>query len=392
MPLSDFDSEIRDKFERHEFEYKPAQWERLSQQLSATPLRARRNMFLLTLSGIAAAAALLIGVSYFLSPSNIPVAPSNTITAAIPAQAPVTSLPAQNAPVPIASIVAAPVTQSVPAQKIVFIPRQHIQFTLPAQHNTPPAEPPVAIVPEAAESANTPKETVVASQPVVFKETTPVVTQKEVPVTAQKNIHLDFTAPVMDDPERTDRPMRSASLSVAGGYKFGSSNLGYMVGLNARKNLGSKVFIEGDLAFANSRNAQQTKNVGTETFDVIKSIPGGFAKSANTGRTVINMYYLQLTPTVGYHLSESFVLGAGADIQRLFQDNASQTYIVEGDGVKAMPLMDYGVVAKTEYKVLRNVSAGLQYRLGMNNVIAPDKDYTNRSYLQVQLKLGLLGK
>jgi len=107
---------------------------------------------------------------------------------------------------------------------------------------------------------------------------------------------------------------------------------------------------------------------------------------------VINMYYLQLTPTVGYHLSESFVLGAGADIQRLFQDNASQTYIVEGDGVKAMPLMDYGVVAKTEYKVLRNVSAGLQYRLGMNNVIAPDKDYTNRSYLQVQLKLGLLGK
>ena len=49
------------------------------------------------------------------------------------------------------------------------------------------------------------------------------------------------------------------------------------------------------------------------------------------------------------------------------------------------------MVAKTEYTLYKSIKAGVQYRYGMNEVLAPSKNYTNRSYLQVQLKVGILG-
>jgi hypothetical protein len=88
-----------------------------------------------------------------------------------------------------------------------------------------------------------------------------------------------------------------------------------------------------------------------------------------------------------YSLTEKITLSGGADVQRLLQDHTANV-LYKGDE-KIAPLVDLGISLRTEYAVFRFLKAGVSYRLGANNLVAPGNNYIDRSYLQVQVKYKL---
>jgi hypothetical protein len=65
---------------------------------------------------------------------------------------------------------------------------------------------------------------------------------------------------------------------------------------------------------------------------------------------------------------------------------------LDRDNIQSAPLLDIGLIAKTEYSVSRNVKAGLSYRKGMNNVLTLMDKYIDRDYLQFQVKCAVFNK
>src|SRR5215217_597085 len=62
MPINDFDRGLVQKFEAHDYEYNPAQWDRLAKQLPPAKNSRIKRYIWLPISGIAAAIALLLGI------------------------------------------------------------------------------------------------------------------------------------------------------------------------------------------------------------------------------------------------------------------------------------------------------------------------------------------
>ncbi len=403
MPVTEFDNQLRDQYERGSFEYKPANWERLSQQL---PIKKKkpflRRILWLPLTAAAAAVAGFIVTPLFQQKN-----PDHTVAhrkASIHHTAPSASIiNTSSAVVAAPLVVAAPASASVPAStstasysagKPTFAAKQ-----LPNQSGNSSA--PVTPIPAAPQIAGNNDVPVLHAEEVKLSSQEPQIVQrapapvfnKDASVARRFNASGSLRS-MADGPqydEESKATFKSSSLSIAGGYKYGTANMGYMVGFNGRRSIGKKVFIEGDLAFANSRNSQQTNQTTQENFDQVKLVAGTNttgARALSRGEQVPNMYYLQLTPTVGYQVLKSMSVGAGADVQRMFSNNNDVLYVMDGSDVKAVPQLDYGVVGKMEYSLTKVFKAGIQYRQGLNNT----KDYLNRSYVQVQLKLGILGK
>jgi len=445
MPINDFDRGLIEQFEAHDYEYNPAQWNRLAEQLPERQNSLVKRYIWLPLSGIAAAIALLIGVPMMMKKGNDnqTVVATRTLT---PATNNTSALPVT----PVTEAVAGPVspepqTPSVAENNSRANNRaaSGLSLVAPQSSGDETSQPgttrilplttnvqvltPVHSLPGAQTSAyrsgglknsNTVRHfapQLIAKEPVaaeviphaevpVYKtEQQPIAVNLQRPVerlnTAEQEkqhgggLNPRFDATIDPDDIGLNQSSKKASLSIAGGYNQGSTNVGYMVGVNTRKHLGNKLYVEGDVAFAANRNNDQTLSMQTSTYESYAR-NGGFAnnlKSSPATSEVSNLYYLQVTPTVGYQLMNKLSVGAGADVQRLFHDGNKTAFIAENGKMTPVPTMDYGLVGKTEYSLLKNLKAGVQYRYGMNNVLAPDKNYVNRSYLQVQLKLGILG-
>lgn len=453
MPINDFDRGLVQKFEAHDYEYNPAQWDRLAKQLPPAKNSRIKRYIWLPVSGIAAAIALLLGIPAVMQKNKdntSPVAattkapvrpvkasgPANTVSAAPAAQS-VTStntttttsnVGISNAhrnhtflnnsqPVAVQQPSAATPTRIIPLIPDVPVKNEETPIVTPqnplpvsnniepiANNSTPvtpkhPAGPvpdPV-IVPEVAKSQ--PEAPVLRSteQPVVVKSLQqPVNMAASLPET-QQLVNTHFGNAIDPDDIGYNKNAKKTSLSLAGAYNRGSNNLGYMVGVNTRRSLGGKLYLEGDVAFASARNDLETYNIDKNSLDVPTKkvlLTSGNSPKALVGSEISkDLYYLQVTPVIGYQVMKNLSFGAGADVQRLFQSGDKTKFIVDKDAnaVKTAPGLDYGLVGKTEYTLFRSLKAGVQYRYGLNDVLAPGKDYINRSYLQVQLKLGILG-
>ncbi len=406
MPATEFDDLLRDKYEQGRFEYKPAAWDRLSAQLPQKKKSLlRRRIFWLPLAAAAALAGFITvpllrndhkgNITHVQQSANREVNPAQKLPAVDPivATAPiVAALPPTV--IPLAKKAAISTSSSYHPTIAAPIAKKLLSPTLvdPAQEIAPPPVQPENVAPQNKVAIIAPG----ATLPQIIKNggNATVATAPRLPGSRifVDGVMLKNESPVFED--ANGKKFRSTLLSVAGGYKYGTANMGYMVGINGRRSLGEKVFVEGDLAFANSRNAQVTTETSNTNFDQVKTVAGKNtvgARALSRGEVIGNMYYLQVTPTVGYQVFRTMAVGAGADVQRMFRNEENTLYIMDGSEVKAIPQMDYGVVGKAEYSLTKTFKAGLQYRQGMNGVVAPDKNYLNRSYIQVQLKLGILG-
>lgn len=437
MPINDFDRGLVEKFETQDFEYNPANWDRLTKKLPASQRsRTVRRYIWLPLSGIAAAIALLLAV---------PAIRNNNGNTAGDIAA-VKTAAAANTPTPDTKNVT-PVTDPAPiantkvnnTQSSVGIAgnKQTIRLTQPAsmiipdvvKANPAPVQTPVQKVPDpeqpqAPQNIQPVANSVTPSMPPVAHQTpekpAPEVIVPETPAirsNPEQPVATNLQEPVKmtnandqkllvdphfgktidpDDVGLRNNDRKAASLSVAGGYNRGNTDIGYMIGFNTRKPLGSKLYLEGDIAFAANRNSQKTVSMGSDWYETRtpaekQALLNELKAAGDEYDYVQNLYYLQVTPVLGYQAMKNLSFGAGADVQRLF-GSADKTNVVAGDAeIKSVPSFDYGLVGKTEYRLFKNLKAGVQYRYGLTDALAPEKNYINRSYLQVQLKLGILG-
>lgn len=410
MPVTDFDNLLREKFEQGSFEYQPASWERLSAQLPVKKKPLYKKLLWLPLAAAAAIAGFII-VPHIRENKTIQSAPTRSTSTAQQSARPTPVLSTTPVATTKSQAATQPGSTAVPTVVIISSSRPSPSTTLasipvdramvppvadPAADLNPAASGPDAggrtlpqIVPQSADNQLS-KSAVAGNKMSGLPATQYIVDGVRLPRKGPVFSHGD---PIFDN--EVPRTIPASSISVAGGYKYGTANMGYMVGINGRKSLGDKIFVEGDIAFANSRNAQVTTETSNETFDLVKTVAGTNtigARAISRGEVVGNMYYLQLTPTVGYQVLRTMSLGAGADMQRMFRNEDNTLYVMDGTDVKAVPQMDYGVVGKAEYSLTKTFKAGIQYRQGMNTLLAPEKNYLNRSYIQVQLKLGILGR
>lgn len=438
MPINDFDRGLVDKFEAQDFEYNPANWDRLTQRLPESRNSRVKRYIWLPLTGIAAAVALLIGVPMMMQRGDDnPVAGNKTqvktevvqTTSAngisTPQARTVITVASDNSNQQANNSQPQPYTASLPAnnsgnnssnQRVI---NSSLNPTIVNQSQTI-LDQPIAVTEDPVSST-------IMERPAPG-QTLPVPENPMVPVSNQQTIaskpNLQIATPneqtitqtnpqsnasiMMETMRKIDNGMslgidpdaigvaknKKTSLSLTGGYNQGTTNMGYALGVNTRRNIGERLYIEGDVAFSSNRNTMQTTAMNTAVFDMyMEQTPQNLtnAGKAAGAETANEMLYLQVTPVVGYQVGKNWSVGAGPDMQRMFQNGETTFYIVDEAKVKPVPVMDYGLVGKTEYRLYKSFKAGVQYRYGMNSVLTPEKNYLNRSYLQVQLKVGILG-
>lgn len=388
MSINDFDKLFREKFEEHEFAYNPMNWDRLTHAL---PREKNRRKIIFRLTGIAASVALLAGASWLfvqhrvdrnddvdIAVNTLNQQSQSTVAPAV--TKPDTNIPTDENPlqhiVPVSNnilISSNKTTTSIPDKSVNTVEEKETSdspITQPYEKNLIPFAP-VPVI------SQTREEIVTKSDP----QTNPVK-----PITYE-----NFDVPVFSpDDDRSARD-RKTVVSLAGGFNYGTFNTGYGASVNARQKVGRKVFVEGDLGFMQNREMIASA-MSTNHYNMVNSgqVRG---RPAKLEEKPYSIYYLQMSPSIGYQLHENISVGVGADVQKLLDGTMDDRPVVTTEqGFKLIPLWDAGVTGKAEYAISRRLKAGVQYREGVNNLLQGNNNYYERRYLQVQMKLKLFGK
>lgn len=388
MSINDFDKLFKEKFEEHEFAYNPMNWEKITHAL---PQEKHKRRVIPWLTGIAASVALVVGASWWMhhkTDGNDDVnitkteSPENTL--------PQNVVPAIPEPDIKTTDVQDPLKQITPVSNNILANTKNIHTALPDESVNTIEEKKIPNSP-----ITQPYEKNLLSftpNPVISKSHEEIVTKSD----PQKNLikpitHENIEGPVFS-PDESEKPQgRKTSISLAGGFNYGTFNTGYGASVNARQKISNKLFIEGDLGFMQNQEVIASA-MSTSHYNMMRS--GQFrGRPARLEEKPYNIYYLQMSPSIGYQLHKNISVGVGADVQKLLDGNVNDRPVVATEeGFKLIPLWDAGITGKTEYSISRRLKAGILYREGVNNLLQGNSNYYERRYLQVQMKLRLFGK
>jgi hypothetical protein len=419
MKPKEFDELVRQKFDQNDFAYSPQNWDQLAEQMDGRTKKRGMYMWLgIPLAGMAASVAMAMGIN-FLMKHDAAVAPSMHPGIAKVATQPKAATP--QASLPLAEAVG--VTTAMPAAKTNSNPHtyqannknKHTQNATAAQV-TPKAADGFAI--RMHDNATNIKGSI---NDLAFGVKEKINTGKELPIAAKEktntenkrkiNVFNDWYDGLIDESARKVSP--GISLSLAGGVNYGRQNSGYMAGASIRKMVNEKVYVEGGVAFTSNSSVQKTQYmVYDETPQTTASFNGAAAKTSGRVDTVAsrvipppapsgtlkehdiayNLYYVQVTPSLGYKLLKKLSIGGGADFQKALVDNRPELSTVDRGNLQVAPMFDVGLIGKTEYAIAKRVTAAVYYRKGINNVITPTNKYIDRDYLQFQVKCTIFDK
>lgn len=361
MSTNEFDRLIAKKASEASYEYDANDWGKFSGQMAAARKKKRTVVFAYTASGIAASVAVFIlGIMPMLSKKDVPA----TQYASKPQIHSAPLSPSNNNGINTQS----PATQQAVVYKSSPVKKQQhpafdttIKNTPVVAYNNPPV--------------NTP------SQPVEKQTFVAPATEQPAKQKVQQNEYGTLMPLAYYEKEKkTDN--RGVNISVAGGVNYGTINTGYAVGAAAERKISNKLGIEVTVAYVGNNASAPGQNA------ISLFLPPNTNPQAKPAAEVdLPLNYLQCAPMADYSLSKKFTLAAGADLQRLLQDhNVSVLY---NDEVKVAPIIDLGILLRTEYKISNHLKAGLSYRVGANNVFSSGTNYLDRNYMQVQLKYKL---
>jgi hypothetical protein len=407
MKANEFDKAIRRAYEQGSFEYQPSQWESMAQQLTEAEGKKRKSLAWLPFLSYAASVVFMVSIGAFLMRDSL----------------------SQHAPA---------AGQSLPDRSIVLVQPQANQEALP-QDNVSAQQP--APQPAVKEARSARPSLIPQAQAPLLAVAVPqyderlysgsnIVAQNAPRTTFKAPKYIDFTSPIYEPMEREHTGKTIISLS--GGLNYGATNSGYSLGFTAFRKLGENIFVEGDFAFVNNLSGKRTELATENAYADAASataqnagatLGSGAAKpsatthgnaaarpSAATDHTdnnvtapspVVpvpvhgshyNMYYAQVTPTVGYNVFKNLSLSGGADVQRLLQNDQLMTVSENVVDAKLIPNYDFGFVGKTEYSISKQLKATVYYRHGLNNAINGNDKYVDRNYLQLQLKFSILNR
>lgn len=365
MSINEFDRLLNEKFDQHEFAYNQAAWEQLSRQLPQNKGHNTAPFIWIKITGIAAALAITVGsVAWYYNHEDekpLAVNTDNKHTQHIQLQVPRTPEKIESAPKGRTTF---PTSKSGSVHLISHSSnRPQVTATV---HNTAPQP----LNNQIQTSSNEPIKAAIQPEQKEERYEKPEIVRTTIP---DENDSYLFE-PVKKNQSRT-------LFSLTGGMNYGSMNTGYMAGVNAKQKLGSKLFIEGDLAFVNNKASQSFTQQQQQMAAVSKS-PIDYKDAL--------LMYVQFNPTLGYQVMKNVSLGVGADIQKLVNDD--NTLVNVNDEVKTIPNTDVGLTGKTEVSLSPRLKAGILYREGINNLLKSSDDLLERRYLQVQLKFTVIGK
>jgi hypothetical protein len=393
MSTNEFDRLFKDRFDEHEFAYNPGHWEKLTREL---PVERKRRTILPWLTGMAASVALLAGGYWFFHNASqhtqdiatIKQPSSPSVTHSITQQPTPSQNQNQEQTIPVQEALKAIIP--TPAPPTLMANSKNAKST----HTSYPAAPSEKQDKNIYETPTKPSEKNLLPfipNPVAPPNDKIAVNEplKSAPAPSiTENLHDPIFFPSEND--EPAKPSGKTSISLAGGFNYGSLNAGYAASVNAKKKIGRKLFVEGDLGFMQNQQVVSS-SMSTTGFN---SVAGGGAagRPAKLEEKPNDIYYFQLSPSLGYQLHEKISIGAGVDMQKLLDGSTTDRPVVATeDGFKMIPLWDAGITGKTEYNISKRVKAGILYREGINNMFSGDKRYFERRYLQVQMKLKLFG-
>jgi hypothetical protein len=399
MKPREFDELVRQKFEQNDFAYNPHSWDRLAEQMDG---RAKKRSMLMWLwmpaAGMAASVALALGITSLLK-MGIP-ATGNTnagyanvgkwqpreVVAQSIAMIPYTPQPAT----------AMPQKQAKKTKSIIRPVQQPVASAIGIKLNN--------VIPDKVQ----PKNEVVVAAATPAKTILPA-RKKE--IADQQPLHT-----FRQEVHAMKKPM-NLSVIVMGGVCQGNRNSGYMAGATVRKMINDKVYVESDIAFATSDNTQQTMymdygdasmpGAGTGATAAKPASASKTTSVTNTDKTPVttsptgvakmkdvsyNLYYAQITPSIGYKIMKRMSVGLGPDFQKMLIDNRPATSEVDRGNLQVAPTFDVGFVGKTEYALTQRVRAGVSYRKGINGVINLSDKYIDRDYIQFQMRCTIFNR
>lgn len=358
MSTNEFDKLIAKSVSRVSYEYDTNDWDNLTIQLAAARRKKRAVVFAYLSSGIAASVAIVLISIIALRSEKKMSSTQYALHTPPPAPLPIPGNTGANIQLPTARQVMPNNVPAIISKKQVH----HIPNTI--SNNAP------AIAYKQPENTSTPQ---TKGQTDTFNF-------------EQKMKQHGYEEPILSYTEKENTPgNRSINISVAAGVNYGTVNTGYAIGAAAGKKLSNKFGLELTVAYVSNTastygNQSTPPPSGGPIFGPpTKPIPASVVTSP--------LNYLQFAPMADYSISKKIIVSAGADLQRLLQGH--DLTILYNDNQKVAPPIDLGMLLRTEYAISPVLKAGLSYRLGANNIIAPGNNYFDRNYMQVQLKYKL---
>jgi hypothetical protein len=410
MKPGEFDDLVRQKFDQADFEYNPRNWEKLTEELDGQKKRRGGLLFWwMPVVGVAASVAMAFGLSTVIRDGS--------------------RLNGYTAQPQVAAAIkhkASPAGKSNNITPANIISAQDDNAAVLTEENTtvtPAAADKNTIAAASATTTKTEKHsegTQVAvtvpgtfkSAAATFEETTKESLAKKKKAVAVSNGYYTFREPaeIKKDPK--------VAIILSGGVNYSNNSNGYMVGATARRMISDKVYIESDIAFIGTNNSRKVEYMDYSAANAGASaaaMPAGYAAKGTltagkntdqvqkgtstdpvgvlkTSTQSYNLYYAQVTPSIGYKLAKRISVGLGPDFQQMLVDNRPEINTADRGNIKVAPIFDMGFMGKTEIAVTKNVKAAVYYREGINNVITPTNKYIDRNYLQFQIKCAILNR
>ena len=397
MKPKEFDELLRQKFDQNDFEYNPGNWEKLAEELDG---RAKKRSVIMwwwvPLAGVAASVALAMAVPGFMrqdgqlrSTARVSIAPQNTL---------IQQLPAQEQP---AIALAVPATAAEPGPAKKGYKKQKKAAVI---HSSKTTADYVAI--RFHDGADRKTNSTVSG---INLLATGNMQDKNKDKKKQVVVNDGYNT---FKPEVTEeRKAPKLSIILSGGINRGNMNNGFIAGATIRRMVNDRVYVEGDIAFANTNNTQvmavPTMEQGTVSAKNAKATGSGKTSSPDAGKVTptsepvvvtrdanvtYNLSYAQVTPSIGYKLMKKMSVAAGPDFQEMLVDNRPAASPDARGNVQEVPVFDVGLMGKSEYSVTRNIKAAVAYRKGVNSLISMNGKYIDRDYLQFQVKCAIFNK
>lgn len=405
MKPREFDDLVRQKFDQDDFAYNPANWDKLAEQLDGRGKKRNIFMWWMPLVGMAASVAFAIGVPKVLQEGSHSYKSMYAMLSG-------SNTPADN------------VDRAQISEPAVVAAVQHNDRR--AAHTQAPEDISSWFNIRLDNVVTTPKHTKARKAQVdpnvlLMAASTPVSAERymdlennNAPEAANKKKKVVSKAGyyTFNEKEAERKPVKTA-IMLSGGVNYGGTSSGYLVGASARHMVNDKVYVEGDVAFVGTSNSQQTQYLETVPQQAHAMTRNSTARGVNAKNTTTdakatstvvnqtyvktenesyNLYYAQITPSLGYKLMKRMSVGVGPDFQQMLVDNRPAPSDVERGTLKEVPMFDIGFMGKTEYAVTRNIKAAVYYREGINNVITPTGKYIDRNYVQFQVKCAIFNK
>ncbi len=218
--------------------------------------------------------------------------------------------------------------------------------------------------------------------------------KKENSNTNYHTIKEPITHYAYNNPYNTPKP--SASIGVGAGVNYGNMNTGYALGVSAKKQLGSNIYVDGTVNVAMNNNTPNV--VAVNNINNVAARPSANQTHINSpamANQSQQLYYVQFNPSLGYEIDELVSFSVGSDFQQLVNGEKGKESVIfntKSGNSELVPKMDLGLTAKTEINLTNNINAGIIYREGINNLVNTSNvgiNYLNRRYIQVMFKYNL---